>query len=81
MTTIDTSIQWDFFQYRGNPKYFEGEEVLQHQSSCPSAGRDWSVMFIFPMGGRDMAVVIVDIVSIVDWLNPWRRLEGGPVSA
>jgi hypothetical protein len=24
---------------------------------------------------------IVDIVSIVDWLNPWRRLEGGPVSA
>jgi hypothetical protein len=37
-------------------------------------------MFIFPMGGRDVAVVIVDIVSIVDWLNPWRRLEGGPVS-
>jgi hypothetical protein len=38
-------------------------------------------MFIFPKGGRDVAVVIVDIVSIVDWLNPWRRLEGGPVSA
>ena len=37
--------------------------------------------FIFPMGGRDVAVVIVDIASIVDWLNPWRRLEGGPVSA
>ena len=33
------------------------------------------------MGGRDVAVVIVDIVSIVDWLNPWRRLEGGPVLA
>jgi hypothetical protein len=39
-------------------------------------------MFIFfTMGGRDVAVVIVDIVSIVDCLNPCRRLEGGPVSA
>ncbi len=51
------------------------------KSSCPSAGRDWPVMFIPPKGGRDVAAVIVDTVSIVDWLNPWRRLEGGPVSA
>jgi hypothetical protein len=29
-----------------------------------------------PHGGRQVAVVIVDIVSIVDWLNSWSRLEG-----
>jgi hypothetical protein len=28
------------------------------------------------MGGRQVAVVIVDIVSIVDWLNSWSILEG-----
>jgi hypothetical protein len=78
-----------FFKIGAIPNMLKGRNffsiivilLMIKKSSCRSAGRDWPVMFIFPMGGRDVAVVIVDIVSIVDWLNPWRRLEGGPVSA
>jgi hypothetical protein len=37
-------------------------------------------MLIFGMEGRDVAVVNVDIVSIVDWLHPWI-VARVPVSA